>query len=383
MDSIIECQNCQKPYDFSRIPFELPCGHSFCEGCLRTFHATENKFLCFADNKTYDLTMKDLPIPNFYHFIVKQLTEIPNYSYMCSKHKNEPMRFICDEHKEFLCYLCIWDHSDHKNSTKAYYEEDLIQDIQRVELKLAQMNETFNNLKERLYNIRIRKIFHTADIKSFFYDAEKFLVHPFCKTMSEEKTSFPMVVASSNSLLNSFFDESVIINQALNKDFLVTMFEGQTLDQTKLLFRATMDGWKSNDFHKLCDNKGPTLVLVKDTNGYYFGGFNTSDWDKKDQWKSAPGSFLFSLNHKTKHEIYQNEKESIYNGLYYGPTFGGTHDLYIAPDCNQNTLSHSDLGFSYQSPYQYDTDQSRNYLAGSYHFEVVDYEVFSIKFVKK
>ena len=60
---------------------------------------------------------------------------------MCSTHENKQIEFICDEHNEFLCSLCLWDHAKHVDSTKTYLEEELIKDIQRVELKLSEMNK--------------------------------------------------------------------------------------------------------------------------------------------------------------------------------------------------------------------------------------------------
>lgn len=30
----------------------------------------------------------------------------------------------------------------------------------------------------------------------------------------------------------------------------------------KLLYRATCDGWKSDDFHRQCDNQGPVNYLI-------------------------------------------------------------------------------------------------------------------------
>ena len=122
---------------------------------------------------------------------------------------------------------------------------------------------------------------------------------------------------------------------------------------------------------------------MKSTGGYYFGGFSTSKWDQSGSGKTAPGSFLFSLNKKTKHEIYRNEGCAIYDHSNYGPTFGGGHDIYISDTCNQNTGNNSNFGFTYRSPFQYDSNESRNYLAGSYNFQVSDYEVFLITLVQK
>ena len=35
--------------------------------------------------------------------------------------------------------------------------------------------------------------------------------------------------------------------------------------KTELLYRMSKDGESYDDFHNLCDNKGPTLTLIKST----------------------------------------------------------------------------------------------------------------------
>jgi hypothetical protein len=45
-----------------------------------------------------------------------------------------------------------------------------------------------------------------------------------------------------------------------------------------LCYRASRDGWSSQDFHKNCDNKGPTVVLVK-ANDCIFGGYTDQNWE--------------------------------------------------------------------------------------------------------
>ena len=44
-----------------------------------------------------------------------------------------------------------------------------------------------------------------------------------------------------------------------------------------LLFRASADGNTPKDFHRCCDNKGPTLVLIK-SGEYIFGGYTSKSW---------------------------------------------------------------------------------------------------------
>ena len=45
-----------------------------------------------------------------------------------------------------------------------------------------------------------------------------------------------------------------------------------------LLYRASADGKAPDDFHRCCDNKGPTLVLIK-SGEYIFGGYTSQSWE--------------------------------------------------------------------------------------------------------
>ena len=48
----------------------------------------------------------------------------------------------------------------------------------------------------------------------------------------------------------------------------------------RLLFRASRDGFASSVFHSKCDNKGPTITVVK-SGGNIFGGFTENSWTSK------------------------------------------------------------------------------------------------------
>ena len=58
----------------------------------------------------------------------------------------------------------------------------------------------------------------------------------------------------------------------------------------KLCYKASVNGRASSTFHNLCDNKGPTVVLVE-SGKYVFGGFAAAPWGGK-HW-------LFKLFHCT------------------------------------------------------------------------------------
>lgn len=64
------------------------------------------------------------------------------------------------------------------------------------------------------------------------------------------------------------------------------------------LYRATEDGDKTSDFHRLCDNRGPTLTIGRTIKGYIFGGFTMVKWDSNSNYKKDPNAFVFSLNQK-------------------------------------------------------------------------------------
>ena len=47
-----------------------------------------------------------------------------------------------------------------------------------------------------------------------------------------------------------------------------------------LIYRGSRDGWSAKDnFHQLCDEKGPTLVLIKvKETGRICGGYTSRSW---------------------------------------------------------------------------------------------------------
>ena len=45
-----------------------------------------------------------------------------------------------------------------------------------------------------------------------------------------------------------------------------------------LLYRASEHEYRAKSFHEYCDDKGPTLVVIKSRGGCIFGGYTTQSW---------------------------------------------------------------------------------------------------------
>ena len=81
----------------------------------------------------------------------------------------------------------------------------------------------------------------------------------------------------------SCFKDSVILSSDQRESLVNWLKESRTINNnslTKLLYSASCDGWAASKFHSCCDNKGPTVTVVKSGN-YIFGGFTDQSWDGK------------------------------------------------------------------------------------------------------
>lgn len=140
----------------------------------------------------------------------------------------------------------------------------------------------------------------------------------------------------------------------------------------KLIYRGSRDGFGSNVFHSLCDQKPQTLVLIRSTNNYIFGGYTEQDWSGNNVNKTDPKAFVFSLvNATNKPQKFSctNINNAVYCNPSNGPVFGGPNrDLLISNNCNSTSCS--SVPNSYSIP-------SNSFLAGNTSFTVTEIEVFT------
>jgi hypothetical protein len=195
-----------------------------------------------------------------------------------------------------------------------------------------------------------------------------------------------------------------IVATFLQKDFLPNSevlrgLPGETLEQldnllktampdfdaraaaATLLFRSTRDGANAAAFHAHCDGKGPTLVLIKDSDGNVFGGYTQKNWSSPiysyaGKGVSDPAAFLISVvsPHGTPPVMFPSTGSwaSICCDSLCGPWFGA--GIGVSGAFNDKCWSGVE-GFQYVNP---TNRPAKEVMTGSRYFKPVIVEVYGL-----
>lgn len=169
-------------------------------------------------------------------------------------------------------------------------------------------------------------------------------------------------IVKKESELN-FVKETIKENLCLNK----------TIEEIKFipLFSTSREGDSASEFHKKCNGKSNSLVLVKTKAGKRFGGFTSFHWNyANNNYANDSKAFVFSLDNRECYK-YNNNGNAIYCHSSYGPTFGGGFDLYLSNGCLNNSSSSTN-----QSSFNYNGKDFA--LNGSNNFMTEVYEVYQV-----
>lgn len=181
--------------------------------------------------------------------------------------------------------------------------------------------------------------------------------------------------------------DSLILSGESNKEHMLEkLYEWCGSKIFELLYRGTKDGFRMDDFHRKCDNKGKNIVLLKNTSGHIFGGFASVAWESPFTcaYKQAPGSFLFTLTNMygiepTKFPLKDDNCVcAVEHDNNWGPTFGSGRDLIISSYCNTN-----DSYTSFPRTYNDSTGKGRSIFTSNTStidssFKLREFEVFRV-----
>ena len=167
-------------------------------------------------------------------------------------------------------------------------------------------------------------------------------------------------------------NESAILTKKEEIDLINSWICPEEIKTFKILYRATRDGDKKEDFHRKADDKSPILILGITPNNYIFGGFTslTLNYNKKDQYLYDDKAFVFSVNQKAR--FFSKDKNiNINKDSDYCIIFGnGSNSLQITNNILTSTWHWSNPNGSY--------GKNLNLTEGK-DFSIKELEVFHIE----
>lgn len=145
-----------------------------------------------------------------------------------------------------------------------------------------------------------------------------------------------------------------------------------------LIYSATRDGSYPEDFHRKCDNKGPTITLIKTNDNRKFGGYiskNRQYGNENEVSEKDKNAFIFTINKRKKYNIKNENTNAFSYSSIRGPNFTVNLGFYRNEDSG-NMFSPRN---SYESKNNINYNSFSDYeFAGKDQFQAVEIEVFQV-----
>ncbi|XP_062595301.1 interferon-induced protein 44-like [Saccostrea cucullata] len=104
----------------------------------------------------------------------------------------------------------------------------------------------------------------------------------------------------------------------------------------ELLYKISHDGCSASRFHQLCDEKGPTITVLYNTDNSAYGGFLSQSWRSTGGYIKDGHAFLFTLYFngvkRPRKFAVINVNQAAYAHQKLGPTFGEADMSVINPN---------------------------------------------------
>lgn len=248
---------------------------------------------------------------------------------------------------------------EQNNSELKLFFVNQVNEDEKIYIKLNQINEDEHSIINKLIQIIKDLKEENTNIKKEIKEIKE-LKEQKIQSLIDDNTSLKEklneILKEINTLKNEVIitsnldKESSIIKKKEDINLLNSWISPLILRKNikfKKLYRATEDGDKASDFHRLCDDKGPTLTIGKTKKGYIFGGFTLEEWDSKENYSLDGNSFVFSLN-KKKMFRFMGDIYSTSCNKNSGPTFGANDNaIAIHDNCLSNTENYCGKKTSY------------------------------------
>ena len=167
-------------------------------------------------------------------------------------------------------------------------------------------------------------------------DPSKFtetLVHGYVRINNDARIidSITDIIMSFYGIYNTLFNTEILSEN--DKYNLMEILCKQLNNIQTKLHRIYKGEPNAKKFHKSCDNRGPTVTIIKNDLNTIFGGYTSLSWTSSEMTEtySDPEAFLFQLNPNTK--IFplrsKDDNQAVRHNATYSIGFGSGTDLLV------------------------------------------------------
>ena len=232
-----------------------------------------------------------------------------------------------------------------------------------MKAEITSLNEYVFHLNEKIDNLTQKVNYLENKIKNYETKVEEIYA------IKEEYEKLKRKEIIDGSFM---FGKSSIIKKE-EQDLILGWLEKKP-KKFELLLDSNVDGDSTSTFYDKCGKKSPTIVFIKTTDGYRFGGYTSNFWppgDKDSNYEKDEKSFLFSLDLKNKYK-YINNIRDIY--LCKNSYFSFGDIICIYNNCTKNKSNYLNISNSYDIPGYYGLNGGKN------NFIVKSYEVYQVEY---
>ena len=240
--SIFICESCERKYnEVNRKPLSLPCGHVFCEECIKSFKVnidsnTYKGIKCPSDNIFHKMNIKKIPVcaqifanlPKNSEMEYNDNINQKNENLVCLRHPHKKIKFFCKTHMIFPCSICVVDHTNHNlvnvNLNKKNFEDEIIALQRKIEeekdkfvIKKTKFEENESIINEHYLNqIKLIENYYQK-IVNYFIEKRNNLIAKINCLLNENNKLYKDIKSQNLSISDNFID---LTNQIsiINKD---------------------------------------------------------------------------------------------------------------------------------------------------------------------
>ena len=177
-------------------------------------------------------------------------------------------------------------------------------------------------------------------------------------------------------IYNVFFESELILN---DKIAFMELICNQLNDNNIILNRiysSNIHGLSCKEFHKYCDNKGKTIILMKRDNDYIFGGYTKVPQKLlPSRWKYISDSSAFLFNIHPNMKVFPIKTDFVHKAIYQQ-----SQDYFVSFGSNDLWLFYNNGIAGYSAPKYYNIDSLYDFIGNSvgYSIKIIDMEVFQV-----